>query len=436
MTRLSRRSVLRGVLQGVGVSVALPWLEWMVPRGASADDTWPDRFGVWFYGNGVKPDRWLPPTEGFGWTPSEELAPLADLTDMVSPISGLHMKVGTHPHHSGMAGVLTGQHYHQLGTTRDTIVSTFARRSVDQDAAEWFFGRTLFRSLEVGITRFWGTDEGSTFEHVSHNGPNAPNPAEVDPVRLYARLFADGLNPTWSLARRSVLDAVAGQTSALQRRLGAADRARMDHHLESIRALERRLASGPAGCVPPSEPAPILDELSHEAIAERNLAQSQLLALALACDLTRAFTVQFSSAGAGTLFWQVGSTDGMHSLCHNEPGPQEQVHRGVVVTMEQLAVFLRTLRDTPEGDGDLLEHSSILALTELSEGWTHSNREFPILLCGGGNGRLRPGQHVRDRGERSTSDAILTGLRGAGVDLPSWGVDEGYTESVISELLT
>jgi hypothetical protein len=433
---LSRRTLLRGALGGAGVAVGLPWLEAMAPRRASAGEgDFPDRFGVWFYGNGVKPDQWVPPTVGAGWTPSEELAPLADLVDHVSPISGFEMKTGTHAHHSGMAGVLTGQLYHQLGTTRDTIVSTFARRSVDQDAAEWFLGRTVFRSLEVGITQFWGTDEGSTFEHVSHNGPNSPNPAEVDPARLYARLFTDVSNPKWNLARSSVLDAVREQTATLTRRLGAADRARMEQHTESIRGLERRIAMAAQGvCDAPTPPTAILDSLAHEEIAERNRVQSQLLAFALACDLTRSFSVQFSSAGAATLFWQVGAVEGMHGLCHNESGEQPQVHANVVFTMEMFADFLRILRDTPEGDGDLLAHSSIIALTELSEGSTHSNREFPILLAGGGNGRLRPGIHHREI-NRNTSDAVLTALHGAGVALPSWGVAEGYTESPVSELL-
>lgn len=436
MKPLSRRTVLRGALGGAGVAIGLPWLEAMTGRARAGDADFPDRFGVWFYGNGVKPDRWIPETTGSNWVPSEELEPLADLVGEVSPITGFEMKVGTHPHHSGMAGLLTGQLYQQLGTTRDTIVSTFARRSVDQDAAAWFLGRTMFRSLEVGITQFWGTDEGSTFQHVSHNGPNSPNPAEVDPTRLYARLFTDAVNPSWNLARRSVLDVVRTQTADLSRRLGAADRARLAQHEESIRGLERRIAlAATLVCDAPAAPSPVVDELGHEAIAERNAIQSQLLAVALACDLTRAFSVQFSSAGAGTLFWQVGAADGMHSLCHNESGEQPQVHANVVFTMAQLATFLRTLRDTPEGDGTLLDHCSLLALTELSEGVTHSNREFPILLAGGGNGRLRKGIHHREP-LRNTSDAVLTALHGAGITLPSWGVAEGYSDSPISELLT
>ena len=104
--------------------------------------------------------------------------------------------------------------------------------------------------------------------------------------------------------------------------------------------------------------------------------------------------------------------------------------------MEQLAVFLRTLRDTPEGDGNLLDRCSILCTTELSDGRTHSNLEFPILIAGGGNGRLRGGVHYRDTDYENASTAVLTALHGAGVELESWGVDEGRTTRVFSELLT
>ena len=163
---------------------------------------------------------------------------------------------------------------------------------------------------------------------------------------------------------------------------------------------------------------------------------SDLLALALACDLTRVFSIQFSTCGSGVVMWQVGATNGLHGVCHEEALPQPTVAAATVFTMEQLAVFLRTLRDTPEGDGNLLDRCSILCTTELSDGRTHSNLEFPILIAGGGNGRLRGGVHYRDTDYENASTAVLTALHGAGVELESWGVDEGRTTRIFSELLT
>jgi len=435
--RVKRRTFLRGLVAGTSVSLGLPVLEVMLN---SSGDAWadgsdlPDRFGVWFWGNGVRPDYWLP-SGSTNWSPSAALQPLADLVPYVSVVSGCAIKTATHPHHSGMTGIMTGQHYHQVGTTRDTIVTTFARQSVDQDAADWFEGLAPYRSLEVGVTRYHGTDEGSTFQHLSHNGPNNPNPSAYDPVALYQRLFTSPTGPQLDLARRSVLDAVHGQAMDLARDLGTEDRQRLQQHMDSIRTLETRLASEPGECVPIDEPSAVADLAQGEDIVTKNALMTELLVLALACDLTRSFSVQFSTAGSGVVWWQVGATDGHHSLCHFEALPQSTVQGATVATMEQLGVFLRRLRSASEGDGNLLDRCSILCTTELTDGYTHSNSDFPILIAGKGNGRLRGGVHYRGSDD-NTSDAVLTALHGAGVALGSWGVDAGYTTRTISELLT
>lgn len=434
---LDRRTLLRGLLAGGAVSVALPALECMLNSNGVALASGvglPDRFGLWFWGNGVRPERWVPPTTGPNWTPSDELAPLADLVPHVSVVSGCEVKTATHPHHSGMTGILTGQRYHQLGTTRDTIVSTFARRSVDQDAAEHLSGAVPFRSLEVGVTRFHGTDEGSTFQHLSHNGPNSFNASEYDPYALYRRLFLGELDPQLNLARRSALDAVTEQAAHLRARVGARDRERIDQHLDSVRALELRIATGVSTCGPSTAPTAIPDIDGREQIAEKNAVMSDLVTLALACDLTRVFSIQFSTCGSGVLWWQAGATNGLHYTCHTEPTPQPTVHAATVLTMDQLAHFLRRLRDTPEGAGSLLDRCAILCTTELSDGLTHSNQEFPILIAGHGNGRLVGGVHYRSQTRENTSHAVLTALRGAGVPLSSWGVGQGYVSSTLADL--
>ena len=277
-------------------------------------------------------------------------------------------------------------------------------------------GLAPFRSLELGVTRFRGTDEGSTFQHLSHNGPNLPNPSEYDPMAVYNRLFGAPTDARLNLARQSVLDVVTTQISDLRGELGASDRARLDQHLDSVRTLELRLGEDIGACGDLSPPEIITDG-SLEPIDEKNVVMSDLLALALACDLTRVFSIQFSTCGSGVVMWQVGATNGLHGVCHEEALPQPTVAAATVFTMEQLAVFLRTLRDTPEGDGNLLDRCSILCTTELSDGRTHSNLEFPILIAGGGNGRLRGGVHYRDTDYENASTAVLTALHGAGVEL-------------------
>lgn len=438
-TALDRRTVLRGLLAtGAAVTVPLPALDVFCNANGTAWATgaaFPDRFGVWFWGGGIKPDRWTPPTTGAGWTPSSELAPLARHVDVVSVVTGCEIKTATHPHHSGMTGVLTGRPYHQLGTTRDTIVSTFAGPSVDQIAADWFSGLTPFRSLEVGVTRFRGTDEGSTFEHLSHNGPNLYNPSEYDPPTLYRRLFGVAPDPVVDLARLSVLDAVQEQAHALDRRLGSADRIRLEQYLDSVRTLEQRLSGGIGSCAVIDEPGSYPDVNGQEQIDDRNAIMSELLTLALACDLTRAFSVQWSTCGSGVIMWMVGAGDGWHVTSHEEPGSQPIIDASVVHTMSNLATFLDFLRNTPEGDGTLLDRCAMLGTSELSDGQVHTNNEFPLLVMGRGNGRLRGGVHYRSGSNRNVSDAVLTALHGAGVGLSSFGTDGGATSSVIGELL-
>jgi hypothetical protein len=163
---------------------------------------------------------------------------------------------------------------------------------------------------------------------------------------------------------------------------------------------------------------------------------ADVLALALACDLTRSFSVLFSTAGSGVVVWQVGATNSLHATCHEEAMPQPTVAAATVFTMEQLGVFLRRLRDTPEGNGNVLDRCSILCTSELADGWTHSNRDFPLLIAGLGDGRLRGGVHYRSGSDRSTSDAVLTALRGAGVDAGSFGADAGFTTSVVTEVMS
>jgi hypothetical protein len=434
---LSRRQVLRGLVGGASATVALPILDAMLGSNGDAfaqGGPLPTRFGVWFWGNGVRREHWIPDGEGVGWQPRAELAPLAGVKAWVSPVTGLEVKTATHPHHSGIAGIMTGARYAQVGTTRDTIVSTFAYPSVDQLAAAHFQGTTPFRSLELGICRQTGSDEGTSFLHLSHNGPNNPNPAEDSPRRLYDRLFAGARDARIDLARQSALDAVSGQVRRLQSRVGASDRARLDQHFESVRALELRLAAETPACRVADNPGDFPDVDGQEQIAAKNAAMSQLLALALACDLTRAWSVKYASAGSGVVVWAAGARNGLHQMCHDEAVPQPLVHAAVTFNMSQLAVCLEALRDTPEGDGNLLDHCSILCTSELSEGNVHSNDEFPILIAGGGGGRLRPGVHYRDRNRGNASRAVLTALRGAGVPADSFGYEAGATRDSIGAL--
>lgn len=431
--------MLRGALAGSAVAIGLPVLEAMQPRmrTAHAEGTIPDRFGLWFWGNGIRRELWVPPTTGPGYTPSEELMPLLGVRDYVSVVTNTNVTTGdTFPHHSGIAGILTGDSYLDLGPVRDTRVGTLRHPSVDQLAADALQGTAPYRSLEVAVCRFRGADEGTTFIAASHGGPSLPNRAEESPAALFERLFGvTPANPAVRLARRSVLDVVSSQARRLQSKLGANDRLRVDQHLESIRLIEQRLATPSMACTTPPNPGEFPDrDGAFELVDEKNEAVSQLIALALACDLTRVFTLQYSTAGSGAVFWQVGIANGQHQLTHDEAPPQPLQHQAVIFTMGRFARFLEILRGTPEADGNLLDHVSILGTSELSEGWNHTNHDYPILIAGRGHGRLTGGVHHRFATETNTSRAVLSALRGAGLTLDGFGHGGGLATEGITEL--
>ena len=186
-------------------------------------------------------------------------------------------------------------------------------------------------------------------------------------------------------------------------------------------------------CTAFDEPQPIADADGVELIYDKNQIMSNLLALALACDLTRVFSIQFSTAGSAVVFTDAGAVDGLHGICHTEALPQPTVHAATTLTMEYLADFLQILKNTPDGTGNLLDNSSILCTSELADGYTHSNFDFPIIVAGLGSGRLIGDVHYRSETEESATKAVLTALRGSGVPARSFGADEGYTEDGISE---
>lgn len=439
----SRRAFLRGL---GGVTVGLPIFSYMLNDHGDAfagGSEIPTRFGLWFFGNGVHMGSFTP-SAGVDWQPPAggSLEPLVPLREYVSIATGMSVPTPRHPHHSGMSAVCSGGPHLKIADVRDTIVSTMKYPSVDQIAAEYFATTstvaTPYRSLEAAVTRFRGTDEGTSFQYLSHNGSVAGetniNPSEESPHAFWDRLFNQGtVEPVLRKARASVLDAVGDQIGDLEGKLGTKDKQRLDQHLTSIRELEARLSAPLADCEPPVDPGEIPDVESNEQIVQKNIAMSDLVTLALACGLTRAFSIQYSTCGSGAVFWMVGATDGHHYLNHTESSPYSTGAAIARFNMEQLAYFLTRLRDTPEGAGNLLEHSSILCSTEHSEGWTHSQDDMPLLVCGKGGGRLRGNVHFRGAGD-NTSRVLLTALRGAGLPLTEFGYEEGFTNAPIAEL--
>jgi hypothetical protein len=237
-----------------------------------------------------------------------------------------------------------------------------------------------------------------------------------------------------------VLDAVMDDINRLDGRVSSADRTRLDQHFTGIRELEQRLArlqDDPPDlescALPPGLTADFSNIDGRPQIGLRNLAMSEMLAMAFACDQTRVVGHYLTDPVGDTLFPDASA--GHHDLTHNEGGDQPEVHGITIYCMEMFAQFLSALDAIPEGEGTVLDHCSILACSEVSLGQTHSIDEMPILLAGGGDGFFRTGYHHRSYTSDNAVRVLLTLLQSVGLPVTEFGGDSCRTDSVISEIL-
>jgi hypothetical protein len=427
-TKLSRRTMLRGMLGGAAIGVSLPLLDvFLNDNGTALADggALPRRFGIFFWGNGNIPDRYTPTVAGPEWELTEQLMPLADVKPLVTIVSGMGVKTGNPiAHSSGAAGIFSGA---PLDLTQG---ETFSAPSIDQVIANEIGDVTRFKSIETALT--------TTTNTWSYSGPNLRNPAERSPKALFDRLFGEGfrlpgdepiIDPTVGL-RRSVLDVVIGDAARLRTRLGTRDKERLDQHLEGIRGLERtlaRLEEDPpnlAACMRPDAPLDDYPDVEgRPQLMAMSRAMVDILAMALACDQTRVFSHWFTHSVSDTLF--PGAPDGHHRLTHDEAGDQPEVNKIDVYIMTELAYLVQKLQSVTEGDGTLLDNCVVLATSDCSLGRQHRLEDYPIILAGSAGGRLVQGTHYHSASSENTSKVLLSIVRAMGIPAPSFGREAG-----------
>lgn len=444
--RLSRRHLLRGV----GAAIALPTFEAMLTGSglAFADGTTPPkRFVTWFFGNGVIRSKWTPAQVGTTYTVTEQLAPLGALRGDVSVLSGFNVKTpNLRGHHNGAAALLSGAPMIPLDPGGAGYNSKFGMKSIDQVAADAIAGTTTFKSLQLAVSKRWTTGEGPTLANMSHRGPDQPMPQESNPLRLFNTLFSgftprDPRDPRDAM-RANVLDAVKDDAVALQSKLGATDKQRLDAHLTAISELRTRVLALPpvftTACVKPATPTQQNQDVGGiEPIEAVSTVMSDLLAMAFACDLTRVASFQFSGSVGGHCFKFLTpneARDNEHAITH-EATLQGKVNEAVIFTMKNFAYTLQALKRTVEGTGSLLDNTVVLCTSDVAEGLDHSINDYPVLLAGKGGGALRSGYHFRSGTGRNTSDILLTCLKALGTGATSAGMDSGLSTTPISELL-
>lgn len=421
---LSRRTLLRGA----GAAVALPLLDAMIPAGTALAQTAAaptSRMGFFYFPHGAIMDRWTPVATGGDFALTPILEPLAPWRDRMTVVSNLRNR----------AADGAGVHAINPGTWL-SCASPFSMReddpyygmSADQIAARYLGRNTPFPSLELctevkpsSSTGVCNPEYGCGFGNtISFRTRTQPLPMEHNPRKLYLRLFGQGNNSAEREAIMqqtfSLLDLVTESAVSLNTRLGHDDRQRMAEYLDSVRDVERQvqklgeqdfseldLPDAPAGV-----PADFEQHLSL---------MFDLLALAWQADLTRVSSMMLSAELSMLTYNQIGISDAYHPLSHHRYVPDKMDRCALIQAYHSrlFARFLRRLDTIADGDGSLLDHAIVLYGSNMSDSNAHNANPLPSAVFGGGNGRLKGGQHLRYGDDTPHANLVLTLLERAGV---------------------
>ena len=436
---LPRRTFLRGI----GVSVALPLLEAMVPALTATAQTAARpirRFGAIYVPHGKMLTHWTPVTSGAGFEFTPILKPLEHFRNYVTVVSGLSAgpTVQNGGHAVAPASFLTGN----IQPKQTEGSDIYDAITVDQMMAKSIGQDTAFPSIEVAMedfsTSIGACDTGYSCGYmntISWAGPTSPLPMETNPRVVFERLFGGAGTPAERLARmrenRSILDSVTDSAKRLQTGLGKRDQARLNDFLDNVREIERRIQraeqradSDPVALAAPVGPPEAYDE--HVAL------MFDLLAAAFQVDATRVFTFMMMRDISSRSFPHIGVPDPHHALSHEANGrsqdPQKPVNFAKVNThhVSLFAKFVEKLEATPEGDGSLLDHSIVLYGSAMGNANDHTHHPLPLVVVGGGSGQMKKaGHHLVYPDLTPTANLLLTLAQKVGVETDRVGISTG-----------
>jgi hypothetical protein len=449
--KVSRRFALRGALSGIGVAMWLPVLDAMCNSNGTAfaaGAPLPTSFGIFFWGNGIHPAHWTPPTTGDGnaWALQKSMQAFADIKDSVTLVTGLQMLDAKFKGHGwGVCYVLAGGDGNPCVVTADidrlggaskhefeTANSTQYMPTVDQVIASAIHKTEPFKSLETGVLTYTGQNMGTVSTNLAHTGPFKPLPPQRDPTAHFNRLFGTGTDTgTGAMAadvsnklRKSVLDAVLEDAKRLKMSLGTSDSQRLDSHMDGIRHLEQRIAgmssTDPNGgtCTDPAAPPQTLADMTA-----RSQALNELTASALACNLTRVYTHLWSGARDENTYPTIPINSEHHSLTHADGPTGPSNEKAALIEpyiMSQYADLARRMKGKAMGAGTVLDQTLIYGISDLGEPSGHIMTNYHIVLVGHGGGKVPGNRHVRLPG-RKVTELVLTLMQTMGVPVTTWG---------------
>jgi hypothetical protein len=411
---LSRRTVLRGL----GATVALPFLDAMLPafslKGLAAAKP-VHRFQAFYTPNGMAMEYWTPKGVGTNFELGPIMAPLAPFKDKMIALSGI--KANWNYIHAGASGsFLTGT---AKGGTNE--IEIIADVSMDQLLARHFGKETQIGSLEMSMDApaNAGACTGQlscVYTHtLSWKSPTQPLPMEWNPRAVFEKLFGD-TGTTDRSAReqrlrqhKSILDSVNEKLTSLKRELGSGDQTKVDEYTEAVRDVERRIEMAeqqielelPNMEQPQGAPAVFEDYLAL---------MLDLQLLAFQSDLTRVISFMLSKEQSARPYPQIGVPEAHHPLSHHNNIPEliAQMSKINQYHAELFSRYLAKLRATPDGDGSLLDHMTILYGSGISNSSQHSGENLPLLLMGGGAGTLKSGRHLQFTDKPTMANLLVT----------------------------
>jgi Protein of unknown function (DUF1552) len=445
---LSRREVLRGM----GATVALPLLDAMVPaatllaKTAAAPRTRLCCIEM-VHGSagstqdGIDKNYWMPKSVGADFDFTMILQPLEPFRDYLTVVTQTDLRAAEAwsaaeegaDHFRSSACFLTAAHPKQTEGS-DVVAGT----SIDQIYAQQFGQDTPLPSLQLGIENVdqagaCGFNYACVYSGpISWSSPTTPLPLTIDPRMAFESLFGDGGTAADRAARqranKSILDGITREVGRLQRDLGSRDRHRLNAYLESVREIERRIekieqynASGAERELPA---APIGVPDSWE---EHVRLMFDLQVLAFSSEVTRVSSFKMSRDTSNRVFPESGIKTPFHTMSHHGSIPSKifEYAKLNVYHMNLFPYFLEKLRSTPDGDGNLLDHSLVLWGSPMGDSNVHAHKRLPVLLVGHANGQVKGNLHVKCKDETPYANVLLTMLHKLGVDQPSIGDSTG-----------